>query len=369
MRFTCQVTDLVEGLSVASRALSARTTQPILECVLIKTGEDSLKLTCSDGSISIATQVPATIEDDGDILLPGRLFLEVMRKLPAGEMKAFSKGNSFSLTVQCLGSRTTIAGQNPVNYPALPLVSAQNSFILPQKLLREMIEQTSFATSSDETRMVLTGSLLEIEKGELRMVALDGFRLALRLERLSGDTAEVSAIIPQRALTEIARVMTDDETQMAIILIGGSQLMINMEKTQIYTTLIDGEFIKYRQIIPKEWKTRARVSTAAMSASVERASLMAREGRNNLIRMSVSSGRNVITSNSESGDVYEELDVEIEGEDLDIAFNVRYMMDVLRAIKDEEIYMCFISPVSPCLICPVEGDAYVYLVLPVRVHA
>lgn len=368
MRFTCQVTDLVEGLSVASRALSARTTQPILEGVLIKTGEDSLKLTCSDGSISIVTQVPATIEDDGDLVLPGRLFLEVMRKLPTGEMKA-SSGDNFALTVRCQGSRTTIAGQNPVNYPALPLVSAQNSFILPQKLLGELIEQTSFATSSDETRPVLTGSLLEIEKGELRMVALDGFRLALRLERLSGDTAEISAIIPQKALTEIARVMADDETQMAMILIGGSQLMINMDVTQFYTTLIDGEFIKYRQIIPKDWKTRAKVSTAAFSSCVERASLMAREGRNNLIRMSVSGGRIVITANSESGDVYEELDAEIEGEDLDIAFNVRYMMDMLRAIHDEEVYLRFNSSVSPCLICPVEGDAYTYLVLPVRVHA
>jgi len=285
MRFSCQVSDLVEGLSVASRALSARTTQPILEGVLIKTGEDSLKLTCSDGSISIVTQVSATIEDDGDLVLPGKLFLEVLRKLPGGELKASSNEN-FAMTLRCQGNRTTIAGQNPVNYPALPLVSAENSFILPQKLLRELIEQTAFATSSDETRPVLTGSLLEIQMGELRMVALDGFRLAMRLERLSGDTPELSAILPQRALTEIARVMADDETQMAMILIGGNQLMINMDTTQIYSTLIAGEFIKYRQIIPKEWKTRVRVATDRFGSCVERASLMAREGRNNLIRTS-----------------------------------------------------------------------------------
>lgn len=368
MKFTCQVSELVEGLSIAARALSARTTQPILEGVLIKTNEDSLKLTCSDGSISIVTQVNATVEEEGDVVLPGRLFLEVMRKMPDGELKASSKEN-FAVTLRCMGSRTTIAGQDAVNYPALPLVSAENSFILPQKLMRELVEQTSFATSSDESRIVLTGSLLEIKKGELRMVALDGFRLALRLERLGGDTAEVSAIIPQKALSEIARVMSDDENQMAMLLIGGSQLMINMDNTQIYATLIGGEFIQYRQIIPTEWKTRARVSTEAMASCVERASLMAREGRNNLIRMNVDDGRIVITSNSESGDVYEELDAQIEGESLDIAFNVRYMMDVLRAVKDEEIYLRFNSAVSPCLICPIEGDAYVYLVLPVRVHA
>jgi len=368
MRFSCQVSDLVEGLSVASRALSARTTQPILEGVLIKTGEDILKLTCSDGSISIVTQVNATIEEDGDLVLPGKLFLEVLRKLPGGELKASSNEN-FAMTLRCQGNRTTIAGQNPVNYPALPLVSAENSFILPQKLLRELIEQTAFATSSDETRPVLTGSLLEINKGELRMVALDGFRLAMRLERLSGDTPELSAILPQRALTEIARVMADDENQMAMILIGGNQLMINMDTTQIYSTLIAGEFIKYRQIIPKEWKTRVRVSTDRFGSCVERASLMAREGRNNLIRLSVSEGRVVITSNSESGDVYEEMEADTEGDDLDIAFNVRYMMDVLRAVKDDEIYLQFNSPVSPCLISPVEGDAFTYLVLPVRVHA
>jgi DNA polymerase-3 subunit beta len=368
MRFTCQVSELVEGLTIAARALSARTTQPILEGVLIKTGEDSLKLTCSDGSISIVTQVAAHIDEDGDIVLPGKLFLEVMRKLPGGELKASSNEN-FALTVRNQGSRTTIAGQDAVNYPALPLVSADNSFMLPQSLLRELIEQTVFATSGDETRIVLTGSLLEIERGELRMVALDGFRLALRLERLSGDTTDISAILPQKALLEIARIMSDDESRMAMMLIGGSQMMINLEKTQFYTTLIDGEYIKYRQIIPGDWTTRAKVSTEMMESCVERASLMAREGRNNLIRMKVGDGRIVITSNSESGDVYEELDAEIEGEDLEIAFNVRYMMDVLRVLRDEEIYLRFNSSVSPCLICPVEGDAYVYLVLPVRVHA
>lgn len=367
MRFNCPTNELLQGLNIATRALSTRSTQPIYEGVQMRTTDEGLRLTCSDGSISIVTVIPAEIAEEGAVVLPGRLLHEVIRKMPDGELSVQMNAN-MAVTLKCMGSRTTISGQSADHYPELPLVSADESFILPQVMLRNMIQQTSFAISSDESRMVLTGSLLELMHGEVRMVALDGFRLGMRLERISGSAPELSAIIPGKTLSEIAKIMSDDENQMAIILIGGSQMMITMGQTQFYSTLIEGEFIKYRQILPSDFKTRVKASREALSMCVERASLMAREGKNNLIRMKFEDGSIIITANSESGDAYEEMDAEIEGEELSIAFNVKYISDVMKALSDEEIYLCFNSSVSPCLIKPVEGDAFLYLVLPVRVN-
>lgn len=368
MRFTCSASDMVAGLSIALRALSPRTTQPILEGVLLRTCDEGVKITCSDGAISIVTVVSAQVLLDGEAVMPGRLFLEVMRKMPEGELTAELNENQ-SLKLRCMGSRITLAGQSGELYPALPLVSAQNSFVLPQTLLKEMINQTAFAISTDESRMVLTGALLEIERAELRLVALDGFRLSMRTERLGEDAPELSAIIPGKTLSEISKVLSDDEEKTAMILLGNSQMMVNLGQTQFYSTLIEGDYIKYRQILPKEWKTRVRVDRQQLAMCVDRASLMAREGRNNLIKMEVGEGRLVITAQSESGDAYEELAAEIEGEALEIAFNVRYISDVMRVLSDDEIVMQFNSGVSPCVICPVSGDAYYYLVLPVRINA
>ncbi|MDL2206230.1 DNA polymerase III subunit beta [Eubacteriales bacterium OttesenSCG-928-N13] len=367
MRFNCPSNVLLQGLSVAVRALSTRSTQPIYEGIQLRTCDEGLRLTGSDGTISIVTTIPADVSEDGAVVLPGKLLYEIIRKMPDAELSASMNAN-FVVTFKCMGSRTTLSGQSAEYYPELPLVNADESFILPQIMLRNMIQQTSFAISSDESRMVLTGSLLELNHGEVRMVSLDGFRLGMRLERISGSAPDLNAIIPGKTLSEIAKIMSDDENQMAIILIGGNQMMITMGQTQFYSTLIEGEYIKYRQILPQDFKTRVKVSRDVLNMCVERASLMAREGKNNLIRMQIEDNSIIITANAESGDAYEEMEAEIEGEGLSIAFNVKYVSDVMKVVTDDEIYMCFNSGVSPCLIKPVEGDAFLYLVLPVRVN-
>ncbi len=368
MRFSCHAPTLLGGLSIVTRALSARTTQPILEGVLIKTTDDGIQLTCSDGAISIVTTVPAIISSEGEVVMPGKLFLDVVRKMPQSEI-VVSINDSSVASLKCLGVRMTIAGQHASLFPALPLVSAENSFILPQTLLRDMMQETAFAIAVEDPRKVLNGCLLEIKRGEARIVALDGFRLAMRLSRLSGDTPELSAIIPGKTVNEIAKIMGGDDQKMAIVLIGGAQMMINLGETQFYSTLIEGEYINYRQILPSEWKTRVRIDRDQLAMCVDRASLIAREGKNNLIKMQIEEGRMIITSNSESGDAYEEIEVGVEGEGMTIAFNVNYVSDILRVLPEGEAYMRFNSPVSPCLICPVEGDAFTYLMLPVRVNA
>ena len=368
MRFSCQAETLLGGLSTVTRALSPRTTQPILEGVLIKTTSEGLQLTCSDGAISIVTTVSAMVGEEGSVVLPGKLFLDVVRKMPQAEMDV-SVNAQMGASLKCQGVRMTLAGQPGQLFPALPLVSAENSFVLPQTLLRDMMQETAFAIAVDDPRKVLNGCLLELKHSEARMVSLDGFRLAMRLARIGDDAPELSAIIPGKTVNEISKILNTDEQQMASVLIGGSQMMIDLGPTQFYSTLIEGEYINYRQILPNDWKTRVKIDRDKFAMCVDRASLIAREGRNNLIKMQIEEDRMIITSNSESGDAYEELEVEVEGEGLSIAFNVLYVSDILRVLPEGEAYMRFNSPVSPCLVCPVEGDAFTYLLLPVRVNA
>ena len=367
MRFTCASADLMNGLSIATRALSARSPLPIFEGVLLESCDQGLKLTCSDSSLSIVTRVSATIEEEGKVVLPGRLFSEVVRKMPTGEVDGRVSQN-FSAVFRCMGSRTTIAGQSAENFPERPEINAECTVELSQPVLKDMIRQTSFAISSDESRMILTGSLLEIENGEARLVALDGFRLAIRLQEIA-SSPRMNAVIPGKVLSEVAKILSDDENELVSLTVGGNQLLAGLGETEVYAQLIEGEYIKYRQIMPRDWKTRVKVNRGEMAQCIDRASLMAREGKSNLVKLSIHEGRMVITSNSEMGDVYEELSVGQEGEGLDIAFNVKYMSDVVRAVDDDELYLCFNSSVSPCVINPTQGNAFTYLVLPVRVNA
>lgn len=368
MKFSCHVQALLSGMSIVTRVLSLKAAQPILEGVLVKACDDGVQLTCSDGAISVLTTISADVSENGSVVLPGKLLLDVVRKMPQEIIKV-SVNENCAARLNCLGARMTLAGQSGALYPALPLVSAENSLMLPQLLLREMIQQTSFAIAQDDQRAVLNGCLFDVEGGEARMVALDGFQLATRLARVSADSPSVRAIIPGKAVSEIARVLDDDESKMAMILTGGNQLMLNLESTQLYSTLIEGEYINYRQILPTSWHTRVKFDRDQLSMCVERCALIAREGRNNLIKLIIEPNRMILTSKSESGEAYEELDVQTEGEDMTIAFNVMYVSDILRVLPEGNHYLRFNSPVSPCVVCPETGDDFLYLMLPVRVTA
>ena len=215
-------------------------------------------------------------------------------------------------------------------------------------------------------REVLTGCLLEIGQQELRVVALDGFRLALRRESIVGPQEPVSAVVGGKILGDISKTLNESEDPVAIR-VSRSHIQLEIGKTRIVARLLEGEFIRYRQILPDEWQTRISVSRAELGSAIDRASLIAREGKNNLVCFKIDGEELQVTSNSESGDVEERIAIATEGKDLTIAFNVRYITDVLKALSDDEVYMRFNSNVSPCVICPIQGDAYLYLVLPVRV--
>lgn len=367
MRFQCEVPELMNALNTVSRALAVRSTMPVLEGIFLESNPEGLRLLCTDMALSIETTISATIEEEGRAVIPGKLFLEVIRKLPSDTV-SIAVNERYAATIRCQTSRTTLSGMNPMEFPELPQIDGGSLVSVPQNMLRDMILKTSFAIGTDESRPILTGSLLEIEPEEIRLIALDGFRLAIRHEQLKGPEGSVQAVIGGKMIGDLSKVLLDSEDS-ADLIITHTHLCAKMGKTRVITRLLEGEYIRYRQILPTDFQTRVTVRRAQLSEAIDRASLIAREGKNNLVRFKIEGDSLTLSSNAELGDVQEQMDVITEGKDIEIAFNVRYVSDVLKVLSDENVCMRFNSNVSPCVICPQEGDAYLYLVLPVRVFA
>lgn len=365
MKFTCSTSKLIEGLQIATKALANRTTNSILEGVLIESDLDGLTLTCSDERITIVTQVEANVTAPGRGIVPGKLFSEIVRRLP-DESVSIDMDNRFIFTIRSAHSRMNISGQDADLFPRLPKMDEQKDISLPQDMLRDMIQKTEFAISPDDMREVLTGCLLEIGGGDVTMVSLDGYRLALRKARCSDVLERFSAIIPGRAVGDIGKLLSDKEDDFATLAFGGNKLHIKLGRTEIYVILIEGEYVQYRQILPKSFATRVELDLEPFRRCIDRAALIAREGSNNLIMLRIEGGNMVIEAHSQIGDVREELAVRQTGADLNIAFNVKYITDVVRYIDAPSIEMNLNNAVSPCIITPVNDADYVHLILPVR---
>lgn len=369
MQFTMNAQDLLDGLNTVTRALAPRPAKQILEGVLIDAGSEGINLTCSDGSLSIECVLTADVKEPGRVVLPGKLFTELVRKLPGGSVTVKVNEN-YSASIRCMSSKSNLAGMNPMEYPEMAEVETGTTVKIPQNKLREMISRVVFAIATDESRQILTGCLLEVTRDEARLVALDGFRLAMQKAfqpfELPQGMEALKAVIPGRVLSELSKILLDEE-EFCTLLMDKTRMQATFGNTRLSTVLLAGEYIDYRKILPASFKTQARADRLQVQNAIDRASLMAREGKNNLIRMSFANDRLTITSNAELGDVLEEMDATLAGDPIEIAFNAKYITDVIRNITDDELCMKFNSNVSPCVVCPSEGDQYLYLILPVRV--
>ncbi len=367
MKIVCQQADLYQALSTVTHALSPKSPIPALDYILIKSEKGDVTLTCSDLHMTIVSRLPGFADSDGQVLLPGRLLTEIVRKLPDSEVTMEISAN-FGVTIRALQTRTTLQGLSADNFPELPRTpDAAVSATLSQLTFRDMIRQTAFAVATDDLRPILTGCLIQCEGDVLTMVSLDSFRMALRKAQVMSTDGDFSFVAPGKYLLELSKILGDIE-DMVTLRFGGNHLLVNLGLTDIKIRLLEGEYIKYKQIIPAESSTRIVVSRKDFNDCVERAALIARDGKTNLIKMNITGDMLVITSNNDLGDIYEEINCSKFGNDITIAFNVRYISDVLKNVDDDNVMILLNSPVSPGTIVPEEGDSYLYLVLPVRTH-
>ena len=372
MHFRVQTDEMNYGLGMVIRAISARPVKQVYDGVLIETVDDGLMLTCTDGEMSIKAQVSAVVEEDGCALLPARLFAEMMRKQPAGEVDV-QVDERMRAQIRSRGSNTSMACMPAEDFPDIRDVTGDHHVFLPCKRFRDAVGKVLFAVSTDESRKILTGILMEVSEKETLLVGLDGFRLALqRIEAenelpASAAGRSIHAVAPGRILGEVSKMLPDTD-DLALVTFNSSHVMYSFGSVKVYATLLTGEFIDYQKILPSTWTTEVMVMRSMFSDAIDRCSLMAREGKNNLIYLKLQpDGHMEMTANAERGDVHEELEIGFEGSELSIAFNSRYLTDIIHNIDGERICMCFNSNVSPCMIKPVKGNEFTFLVLPVRI--
>lgn len=363
MKFTCEKSTLQEGISTAQKAVTGKSTMPILNGILIKTHNNELIITGSDIDLSIETKVKANVIDEGSIVIDARLFGEIIRKLPNDEIHINTTSNN-SIEILCQKSRFTLIHMNAEDFPELPNINENMMFSIPEKILKAMIKGTIFATAQDETRPILTGILFEIKNRKLNLVALDGYRLALKSENLDTDNI-INAVIPAKTLSEVSKILEEDNENVNITFTP-NHILFNLGETKIISRLLEGEFIKYNSIIPEEFNLKITAKKSELLNCIERASLMAKDSNTNLIKLEIEDDNMIITSNSQLGMVREEVNIILQGQSLQIAFNSKYLIDVLKIMEEDEVTMEFSSSVSPCVIKNKDLNNCTYLVLPVR---
>jgi len=365
MKIICSQQELSKALNTVQKAVTNRTTIPILKGILLEVLDNNiLKISASDLDLSIEKKITVNVEEKGAIVVSAKLFTEIIKKLPSGDVAIEVIDNN--VIIKTNHSEFSIVGQDINDFPMIKEFDKENYLSLNKELFKNMIKQSAFSASIDESRGIIVGVLIEILKDNLNIVALDGFRMAVRKEKIK-SLEEKNLIIPAKTLNEIYKILVDEDCEEILLNIDDKDITININNTIVVSKLLEGEYINYKEIIPKNYSSRIRISREELFNSIERASLLAREGKNNLIKVTIKDNILIINSRSEEGKVHEEIEISKEGENLEIGFNSKYILDILRVLDDEEIVLEFTSNVSPCLVKPINTEKYVYLILPVRI--
>lgn len=368
MKFRCQQQKLSKALNIVSRAVTSRTTIPVLKGILLEVNNGKLTMSASDLDIAIKNTIDVEVVEEGSVVITAKLFGDIIRKLPSSEIEIKSDENN-NIVIDCLTSEFKVVGMSTDKFPIFNTkIDVTNSITFDKKSLKTMIEKTAFAASLDEARGIITGVLIELNEDEMTMVAIDGYRMAITKKDYTTINPK-KIVISVKTLNEISKILNDiDEEENVNLYLNERKAIFEMGNCKAELKIMEGEFIKYKDILPKDNKIEVIINRSMFLNSIERASLLSKAGKNNLIRMNISENVITITSNSEEGNVKEDIIVTKNGENLVIGFNAQYVIDVLKNIDDDEVKMLLNTPITPCLIEPLEGNEYKYLVLPVRIN-
>ena len=368
MKFVCYKDTILKAINSVVKGVASKSTMPILEGILIQTNDKEIKLTTYDLEIGIEYVMECEVEEQGSTVVNAVMFSEIIRKLPNTEIH-ISVNDKNLLEIECEGSLYKLATMNPDEFPELPKIEIENSIEVDQNVLKNMIRKTIFAVSTEESRPIFTGCLFEIENNKLNVVAVDGFRLALRSIYLNKQTNNFKAVIPGKTLNEVNKIISDSFEPVKIG-VAKNQALFEMDNCKVVTRILDGEFLNYQNVIPSNWETRVRANKSILQNSFERVSLISSSSiekeKKYPVKVQVDIGKVVISCTNQTGDAKEEMYVSTEGKNLEAGFNPKYFLDCLKAIDDEEVYVEFGSSISPCIIRSVENNDYTYMILPIR---
>lgn len=366
---------LVEAVNQVSKAISQKTTIPVLTGMKATVDDAGLLLTGSNSDITIQVRVPKKLDDKeqvfveklGSIVVPGKIFGEIVKKLPGDEIE-WETNERYQISIRSGSTEFQLHGFDPDEFPRLPQLAMEQIFTIPADDLRSLIRQTVFAVATNEARGVLTGVLWQLDNGLLNCVATDSHRLSRRQVAIEGSK-EVelrNVIIPGKSMNELAKTFADHSGFVDII-VADHQLLVKNEHIEFYSRLLDGTYPDTNRVIPQQGETNIITSTKELLQSVERASLISRDGRDNVIKWTMSDGRIEVTSTSQDiGSVAEEVVATVNGPSLSISFNARYMIEALRSIESEEIRIQFTGMMTPFIIQPADREDSLHLIVPIR---
>ena len=362
MKFVCDGLSLAEAVLKVSKACAVRTTAPIMECILLAAAGEEVALLATDGELSIRKTVKAEVLDEGRACVPGKLFADFIGKL-SGEEISISTGER-GVEIKYRDAGTVLQSLPAEEFPAVDFQAGEDCFTMKQGDLKKVIAETTFCCAQEEARPVLKGCLMELSE-KLEMTALDGYRLGAATADVVTKSGEMSIICPARALGEIAKLLDKENEEITVYAQRGT-LLVHTEGTSILTRLYQGDFIKKENVVPKTFTTKVTLSREELAASVERAAILIRGDKNNLVTLTIENGSVQVRSASEIGNVDESIAAEVEGMEMTISMNAKYLLDALRALGEEKVTLSFNGALSPFILQNAEKKESLYLILPVR---
>ncbi|MBE5757909.1 MAG: DNA polymerase III subunit beta [Clostridiales bacterium] len=367
MKIICDGADLSDAVLKVSKGTSNKTTNPILEGIKVVAEEDYVTLSATDLELSIEKTIKGMVQIEGEMVVPGKFFCEYIKKLNNEQIELHCDEKNM-LSIKYTDSVGKIQCLNAQEFPEIKKFEDSPYFEMKSKDLKSLIAKSIYAVAVEDVRPILKGVKLEITNEKVTAVALDGYRLAVVKKPVHKTTAEFSCIVPARSLNEISKLL-DDSDNIITVFVGRNFLMVDIDNTKITTRLLEGDFINYTQIIPSDFTTNVVLNKDQLLDALERASLLSRVDRNNLVKFEIADKVMVLSSKSEIGDIKENITISLSGNDLSIAFNARYFTEALRVLNDEFLKLQFTSSVSPCIITSNDTDEFLFLILPVRIMA
>lgn len=363
MKIICNKSALLTGVNTVLKAVPARTTMPILECILIDTTSGVIKLTANDMDLGIETTIDGDVLDKGCIALEAKLFSEIIRKLPDSEVTIETDRNNKAL-IKCEKAKFNIAGKDGEDFVALPEIEKNHFITLSQFSLKEIIRQTIFSIADNESNRMMSGELLQIDQDQLRLVSLDGQRISIRKITLKESYDPIKAVIPGKTLNEISKILFGDMEDDVRIYFTDRHVLFEFDQTVVVSRLLEGEYFQIDKMISSDYNTKITINKKELQGCIERASLLIRESERKPIIINVTDGSMEMKIQSAMGSMNEDIDISKEGRDIMIGFNPKFILDALRVIDDEEITMYLVNPKAPFIIKNDE-QSYIYLVLPI----
>lgn len=364
MKFTSQKEILLENMNIVSKAVSQKGATPETECFYLNAEADFLTLTANNGEISIKTRFEVEIEEEGRILLKAKTFFDIIR-LMEGEKIEISVGENSIAKIQSGHTFYEIPGLDANGFPGTERCESECNLMISQRELKEAIRMTYFSIGTEEKKATFAGALFEVENGSMKVVTLDGYRMSVVRKKIECDSKYKSYIIPGKSLNELFKILEDEDEIMKIEFSDRGAFM-RVEKYEFFTRLIDGDFFNYEHIIPENSLIEAIVDRKKMSSALERCSLMITPDSKEPVKMNFKDNEVEMTTISRIGKFEDNVEIRKNGNDIEIGFNYKYLLDILKSLEEDYLSFNFNGSLNPCIIKSTEKDDYLYLVLPVR---